>query len=544
MTPGLTTVIIPTIGEPTLQAAVESAQAQGNVEVLVIDGSSGGPARARNEGLERAAGEFIQFLDADDTLEPGKLAAQIAALDAEHGWCVCDTRIIEVNGREQLASERYDYGGTRLIDGWIAPLLAVGNFIPVHAPLYRREAIGGVRFPERALEDWHFVHDVAQRARVTYAPIVGCTYRKRAGSRNAGTRRDPATSPGVVPPLRLNLGCGKPGHLDWHPLPGMVNLDKGLGWRFEDGLGDFADGSVAGITVSHAMMYVDEADWPTVCREFARVLAPGGIVRITEDDCEHPDSIRYRSLWQGSESGVTMTGPAMARRHLEAAGFAVRDVAADETQFADRSLIQAQHRPAPDCFWIEGIRQDAVLFEPHADDAALFAAFSMLRYRPRVVTCFPSAGDYGDTAVRHAESCAAAAVLGAGPVEQWDIHNELGSIGGHDINALVARRQTLVARMRALDGQIRPARVFAPSPDASHPDHVAVALAAREVFGDRLTEYQTYNAAGKVREGDPAPFEPGWQHLKRRALACFETQLAHPRARDFFLWPIDEWLDV
>lgn len=524
MRPGLTTIIIPSIGEPELQAAVESALAQGDVEVLVIDGSTRGPAWARNDGLERAAGEFVQFLDADDTLEPGKVTAQIAALDSEHGWCVCDTRIVEPNGREQLASERYDYATSRPIDGWIADVLAVGNYIPVHAPLYRREAIGDVRFPDRALEDWHFVHAVALRSRVTYLPLVGCTYRKRAGSRNASTRRDPATAPGVVPPLRLNLGCGKPGHLDWHPLAGFVNLDRGLGWRFEDGLGDFADGSVAGITISHALMYVAQRDCATVCREFARVLAPGGVVRITEDDCEHPESVRYRSIWKGSEPGVIATGPAMARRHLEAAGFAVHDVAADETRFSDASLIQAQHRPAPHSFWIEGVRPSAVLFEPHADDGALFAAFSMIRHRPRVITCFPSSGDYGDTETRHRESRAAAAVLGAGPVEQWQ---------GGDI----------VARMRALDAEMRPERVFAPSPDASHPDHVAVALAARQVFGERVTEYQTYNAAGKVREGDPVPFEPGWEHLKRRALACFETQLAHPRARQFFIWGIDEWID-
>lgn len=139
----------------------------------------------------------------------------------------------------------------------------------------------------------------------------------------------------------------------------------------------------------------------------------------------------------------------------------------------------------------------------------------MIRHRPRVVICYPSAGDYGDTATRAAESGAAAAILGAGPVEQWD---------GTD----------LVARMREFDAKFAPALVLAPSAKASHPEHVAVAQAAAEVFGARVTHFHTYDERGKVRSGDPVPFEPGWVALKRRALQCFATQRAHPRARVFF----------
>lgn len=543
MTPGLTSIIIPAYNAAqTLQAAIASALAQtAPVEVIVVDDGSTdgtalmqmggvvllvrphqGVAAARNTGIEFASGEFIQFLDADDTIDPGKVAAQIAALDAGAGWIICDTRIIETNGRAQLASERYGYAARR-IDGWVADQLAVGNFIPVHAPLYRRTAIGDIRFPDGELEDWYFVHAVAEVARVRYLPDMLCTYQKRAGSRNSKTRRDPATAPGVALPLRLNLGCGKPGAESWNPIRGMVNLDKSFGWRFEDGLGDFADGSVAGITVSHALMYVAIEHWPRIFREFARVLAPEGVIRITEDDSEHPESCLHRQLWRGSEPGITMTGPAMCRRHLEGAGFTVHDVREDETLYADKSLLQARHRPAPHCFWIEGVRTSALLLEPHADDGALFSAFTTIRYRPRVVTCFPSAGDYGSTEERHAESIAAAAILGAGPVEQWD---------GRDLER----------RMRALDAKMRPARVFAPSAESSHPDHVAVALAAQLVFGDRLTQYQTYDAAGKVRHGDPVPFDGDMLKRKQQALTCYRTQIEHPRAGAFFNWDLCEYV--
>ncbi|NLG24113.1 MAG: glycosyltransferase family 2 protein [Clostridiales bacterium] len=44
-----------------------------------------GGALARNVGIEAAAGEYITFLDDDDVYLPGKLSAQVAAMD-EGGW--------------------------------------------------------------------------------------------------------------------------------------------------------------------------------------------------------------------------------------------------------------------------------------------------------------------------------------------------------------------------------------------------------------------------------------------------------------------------
>lgn len=166
-----------------------------------------------------------------------------------------------------------------------------------------------------------------------------------------------------------------------------------------------------------------------------------------------------------------------------------------------------------------------ILFSPHADDETLFAAFLVIRHRPDVVICFPSSGDYGDTATRTEESRRAVAMLGGGLVVQW---------GG----------EHLEEHMRAIDEARKPERVFAPSAMASHPDHVAVAIAAGLVFGDRVTAFHTYDAraGGKVRAGNISAYRVEWVERKRLALACYQSQLAHPRAREFFSWDLTEYL--
>ena len=44
----------------------------GYPKVRVILTKNGGPSHARNLGTELSSGEFIQYLDADDLLGPGK----------------------------------------------------------------------------------------------------------------------------------------------------------------------------------------------------------------------------------------------------------------------------------------------------------------------------------------------------------------------------------------------------------------------------------------------------------------------------------------
>lgn len=505
-----------TDGTPEVLRRIAAMVPPSESRLVIVHADHAGPSAARNRGLELARGEFVMFLDADDVIHPEKIARQLSEFTPETGWVICDVAIVDEARKDTTrASRRYRYDEKDL-SGWIAPLIRQANFIPIMAPLVRRSVLEGIRFDDRLVpEDWHFWCKVADTARVRYLPEVLATYRKSRHGRSRRPEQSRRVSPTLQLPLRLNLGCGVQGTRSWHPIEGFENLDKSLGWTFEDGLGDFVEHSVDGISVSHALMYVPIKHWPFVFQEFARVLADGGVVRITEDDAVHPDSTR-RGGWKGSEPAVTLTSAAVILEHLERAGLSATEVTADRTQYRDRSLMQSQHGTAPDVFFVEGRKLPGTLFAPHNDDEALFAAFTILRHRPRVVVCFGSAGDYGDSAVREAETRDAMTILGAAAVEQW---------AGGD----------LIAQMRAFDARAHPIRVWAPDVRASHPDHRAVAYAALEVFGDRVSTYHTYINGQKVRNDRPVPFEPAWVGQKLRALARYQSQIEHPRAHAFFV---------
>lgn len=142
--------------------------------------------------------------------------------------------------------------------------------------------------------------------------------------------------------MKLNLGSGPA------PLDGFENLDLPE-WRFEDGL-PYPDGSVEGISVSHAAMYVPIDSWPYIFSECARVLEPGGILRVTEDSTDDPESERFG----GWHDAVTLTSPALVRKHMRAAGLKVTKRDGDTTGFRDDSLLQSWHGGAPKVFFLEG----------------------------------------------------------------------------------------------------------------------------------------------------------------------------------------------
>ena len=105
--------------------------------IKLIQKENGGSASARNMGLSVAQGEFIQFLDADDTISLDKLELQSNILEQKKMDVVySDFRIVNSDGTIRPTIKGYTFNLFKILIGW-GPL----GTVPPHAFLYRHDFI-------------------------------------------------------------------------------------------------------------------------------------------------------------------------------------------------------------------------------------------------------------------------------------------------------------------------------------------------------------------------------------------------------------------
>lgn len=142
--PGLISVIIPTIGRPALRRAIDSVRAQEvPVEIIVVNDAGveleeqliggddvrvvatagrEGPSAARNLGLRLAQGDFVALLDDDDTWLEGHLAHATAFLREHQDFDIYCSRglVCYDNGMSRIEPAN-DLGESSFLDYTYGP---------------------------------------------------------------------------------------------------------------------------------------------------------------------------------------------------------------------------------------------------------------------------------------------------------------------------------------------------------------------------------------------------------------------------------------
>jgi glycosyltransferase involved in cell wall biosynthesis len=191
----LISIVLPTHNRPHyLRAAVDSVLAQSvtSWELLLVDNGSdepidlpadprvrllrlpvnGGPAAARNAGLDEADGQVVAFLDDDDLFTPDRLQLGLDGL-ARGRVAVCGTRFLDDTSA----------GAVRVLDGDVSDTILDGSTPSVGATMLER--LGCPRFDERwkAVEDVEWWLRVAAMHPVTTVTDIGYLVRRHDAPR-------------------------------------------------------------------------------------------------------------------------------------------------------------------------------------------------------------------------------------------------------------------------------------------------------------------------------------------------------------------------
>lgn len=173
-------IIVVDDGSPDDVSAAVAPYAE-RLPIRLIRRENGGLSAARNTGLEASQSAYLVFLDADDRLCPGAVAAGLACLAAH------PSAAFVWGGYRNMDLAGQHYGAPSLPAPGPEPLLDLlgGNVIGMHATvMYRRaplSAAGGFAEGLRACEDWDVYLRLARRHEVASHRHISADYRRHAG---------------------------------------------------------------------------------------------------------------------------------------------------------------------------------------------------------------------------------------------------------------------------------------------------------------------------------------------------------------------------
>jgi glycosyltransferase involved in cell wall biosynthesis len=211
----LVSVIIPNYNYAHyLRETVDSvlAQTYSPIEVIVVDDGSRdtskevlgeygerirtvfqqnqGVSAARNNGFAQSTGEFIAFLDADDTWLPSKIEKQVQEFRRDPSVGIVHVAVHEVDAEGKPLLERKEGLAGQVADELLKlernDILGGGSGLMVTRKAF--EEVGGFDQRMSTSADWDFFYQIAIRYAVAFVPELLLRYRVHNSNMHANVK--------------------------------------------------------------------------------------------------------------------------------------------------------------------------------------------------------------------------------------------------------------------------------------------------------------------------------------------------------------------
>lgn len=177
-------IILVDDGSPDICGKLCDDLAMVDSRIIVVHKENGGLSSARNAGLAVANGEYISFIDSDDTINTDMFMSLILSIEANScDICMCGSYTVDTH-ENILATDVFPnnkvYMSDELMTSIILPLKTAS-----WNKLYRKNFIGDCKFPNGRVhgEDLVFILSLLKAdTRLCTTNYIGYNYFKRGGS--------------------------------------------------------------------------------------------------------------------------------------------------------------------------------------------------------------------------------------------------------------------------------------------------------------------------------------------------------------------------
>jgi len=141
-------IILVDDGSPDNSGKICDEYAEQDSRIKVIHKENGGVSSARNLGLEKATGEFIAFIDADDYISADYCEKLLTTLKQENADCVaCGyNRVYDNKTEEIISKEPYSLDNKAFLE----KILFVQNGLGFcHMKIWQKSVIANIKFDEK-----------------------------------------------------------------------------------------------------------------------------------------------------------------------------------------------------------------------------------------------------------------------------------------------------------------------------------------------------------------------------------------------------------